>query len=277
MKIDSHLHFWDYHPVKDEWITDDMEVIQRDFMPADLLPQFQAAGIDAGVAVQADQSENENKLLLELAEEHSFLKGIVGWVDFRSNNITERLDYYKQFPLIKGFRHIVQSEPDDDFLLRPDFCQGIAYLRKHDYTYDILIHPRHLKYALPFCQRFSDQKLVIDHIAKPFIKEQKVDEWERDLREFKTLDHVYCKISGLITEADWQSWKVDDFKRYIDITIDVFGVDRIMFGSDWPVCLVGADYIEVCSILAENTMGLNDIEKDKLWGANCAQFYDLNL
>ncbi len=275
MKIDSHQHFWLYDPIKDAWITDAMSVIKNDFMPEDLAPLLKAGGIDGCVAVQADQSEAETRFLLDLMEKHDFIKGVVGWVDLRADNLDERLGYFSQFKDLKGFRHIVQAEPQDDFLLREDFGRGIAMLSKYNYTYDILIYPRHIRHAAEFAGRFPDQPFVVDHIAKPFIKDQLIGDWERDMRAFAGLEHVSCKISGLITEADWEKWKYSDFKRYIDITLEIFGIDRVMFGTDWPVCLVGASYAEVCDILRENTQGLSASENEKLWGGNCARFYRL--
>jgi L-fuconolactonase len=275
MKIDSHQHFWLYDPVKDAWISDAMSVLKYDFMPEDLEPLLKASGIDGCVAVQADQSEQETLFLLDLMEKHDFIKGVVGWIDLRAENLTERLDHFSKYSNLKGFRHIVQAEPQDDFLLRDDFCRGIAKLSKYNYTYDILIYPKHIKNAVEFARRFPDQRLVVDHIAKPFIKDQLIDDWEKDMRAFANLDHVSCKISGLITEADWDKWKYGDFRKYIDVTLDIFGTDRVMFGTDWPVCLVGASYGEVCDILRENTLNLSASENEKLWGKNCADFYNL--
>lgn len=275
MKIDSHQHFWKYDPVKDAWITDEMAVIKQDFMPEDLEPLLAQAGIDGCVAVQADQSEKETLFLLDLLEKHSFVKGVVGWIDFRAANLEERLEYFSQFKALKGFRHIVQAEPETEFLLRDDFCRGISRLARYDYTYDILIYPKHIPAAVEFAKRFPDQPLLVDHIAKPFIKDGLIDDWAREMKAFAELEHVSCKISGLITEADWANWKYDHFKKYIDVTLEIFGIDRVMFGSDWPVCLVGASYLETCEILRRNTPELSADESRKLWGQNCIDFYKL--
>lgn len=275
MKIDSHQHFWIYDPIKDAWITDEMAVIKNDFMPEDLEPLIKEAGIDGVVAVQADQSENETHFLLDLMGKHDYIRGVVGWIDLRAENLEDRLDYFSQFKGLKGFRHIVQAEPQDDFLLRDDFCRGIAKLKKYNYTYDILIYPKHVRHAVKFARRFPDQPFVVDHIAKPFIKDQLFDDWAREMREFASMNHVTCKISGLITEADWVNWKYDHFKKYIDTTLEIFGIDRVMFGSDWPVCLVGASYYETCEILRQNTLQLSADENEKLWGKNCIDFYKL--
>ncbi len=275
MKIDAHQHFWKYHPVKDAWITDDMKSIQRDFMPEDLEPVLMQYEFDGCIAVQADQSEQETLFLLELADQYSFIKGVVGWVDLRAPNIDERLEYFSTFPKLKGVRHIVQGEPQDDFLLRKDFCRGISLLQQYQFTYDILIHPRHLKYAREFVQRFPNQRFVIDHLAKPFIKEQIWEDWKKDMDAVAEMDNVLCKISGMVTEADWKNWKMEDFTIYFEGVWEAFGPKRVMFGSDWPVCLVAADYKQVCQIVEEHTVFLSGEEKAKLWGLNAQQFYNL--
>lgn len=275
MKIDSHLHFWHYNPVKDAWITDDMAVIKNDFMPGDLLPLLQEQGITGGIAVQADQSEQETHFLMDLAAEYDFIKGVVGWVDFRAKNVEERLEYFSQFSIIKGFRHIVQAEPEDDFLLRPDFLKGIAALSSRNFTYDVLIHPRHIPYAVDFVKLFPNQRFVVDHLAKPFIKDGLFDDWAKQMQAFAPMENVSCKLAGLVTEADWKNWKYDDFQKYVNKMLEIFGPDRLMFGSDWPVCLIGASYAEVCEIVRENTASLSETEKDKLWGGNCARIYNI--
>lgn len=275
MKIDSHLHFWHYDPVKDAWITDDMAVIKNDFMPGDLLKLLEAEGITGGIAVQADQSEQETHFLLDLTAEYDFIKGVVGWVDFRAKNIEERLEYFSQFSMLKGFRHIVQAEPEDDFLLRPDFRKGIAALSSYHFTYDVLIHPRHIPYAVDFVKLFPDQRFVVDHLAKPFIKYQLFDDWAEQMQAFAPMENVSCKLAGLVTEADWKNWKYGDFQKYVDKMLEIFGPDRLMFGSDWPVCLVGASYGEVCEIVRGNTASLSETERDKLWGGSCARIYNV--
>lgn len=275
MRIDAHQHFWNYSPVKDAWIADDMKVIQRDFLPQDLLPALQQQGIDGCIAVQADQSEQETLFLLDLANKFDFIKGVVGWVDLRAANIAASLKHFSKFPKLKGFRHIVQGEAEDDFLLRKDFCRGIDLLSEYNFTYDILIYPRHLKYATEFVRRFPQQPFVIDHLAKPFIKDKKIDDWRKDIEEIAQADNVYCKLSGMVTEADWKGWKEDDFKLYIDTVVENFGPGRIMFGSDWPVCLIAADYAQVCDILESHTDYLSDVSKERLWGTNAERFYKL--
>jgi len=275
MKIDSHLHFWNYHPIKDAWITDDMAVLKRDFAPDRLLPLLAAHSIDGGIAVQADQSEAETRYLVDLATRYEFVKGIVGWVDLRAPDVGERLDYFSQFALIKGYRHIVQSEPQDDFLLRADFCRGIGELGARGLTYDVLVYAWQLPTALQFVRRFPHQRFVLDHIGKPDIRCGQIADWQRMLAPFAKEEHVACKIAGLSTEADWHRWGYADFAPYIDTVLEVFGPDRLLFGSDWPVCLVGAHYDQTCLIVDEHTATLTADEKDKLWGLTCKRMYNL--
>lgn len=275
-RMDSHQHFWIYNPVRDTWIDDTMEEIKKDFLPKDVKPLLHENHIDGCIAVQADQSENETNYLLGLSQEYDFIKGVVGWIDLRGKNIEERLEHFSQYRALKGFRHIVQTEPQDDYLLRPDFCRGIALLKRYNFTYDILIYPKHLRYALEFIKKFPNQKFVIDHIAKPFIKKQLIDEWKAELFRFSPYKNVYCKMAGLVTEADWDNWEYSDFKPYIDIVLDVFGPERIMFGSDWPVCLTAASYKQVCQIVDNNISTLSKDEKDQIWGRTCKDFYQLD-
>lgn len=275
MRIDSHQHFWKYHPVKDAWITDDMKVIQRDFLPADLLPLLQQNNVDGCVAVQADQSETETDFLLHLARENDWIKGVVGWTDLRAPNLEEKLQHYAQYKKIKGFRHIVQAEPADDFLLGAEFCNGIALLSKYHFTYDILVFPRQLKHVAAFVQQFPDQPFVIDHLAKPDFKKADFAEWEKAMRAAAAYPNVSCKVSGMVTEANWNSWTNEDFTYCLDVVVDAFGINRLMFGSDWPVCLVAASYQETCNIVHRYFMQFSIAEQEKLWGKNAVDFYHL--
>ena len=275
MKIDSHQHFWNYHPVKDAWISDDMKVIQQDFMPADLLPLLRKNDIDGCIAVQADQSEEETHFLLGLADENDFIKGVVGWVDFRSEIIEERLQYFSQFKMLKGFRHIVQGEAEDDFLLREDFCNGIAQLEKYNFTYDLLILPKHLHYAAEFVNCFPKQSFVIDHLAKPNFKGNNFSDWELGIEELATYKNLYCKVSGMITEADWKNWQEEDFSYCLDVLVANFGIDRLMFGSDWPVSLLAASYKQSCRIVENYFTKFSKEDQDKIWGGNAIKFYNL--
>lgn len=275
LKIDAHQHFWKYHPVKDAWITDDLKVIKRDLLPDAVAPILAENGIAGCVAVQADQSETENEFLLGLAAEHAFIMGIVGWVDFKAHNIAERLEYYSQIKLMKGFRHIIQAEPEPDFMLNPQFMQGISLLQGHNFSYDILIKPGHLPFATQFATAFPNQRFVLDHLAKPFIKDKKMEGWQQDIYALAACENVSCKISGMVTEADWANWKAEDFTPYLDVVFNAFGAKRVMFGSDWPVCNLAGGYKGVLSIVETYVAKLSQNEQELFWGKNASVFYGL--
>ena len=274
-RIDSHQHFWNYDPVKHAWITDDMEIIRQDFLPEDLEPILHEYGFNGCVTVQADQAEEENTMLLDHAAKHSFIKGVVGWVDLKSENVEERLAYYKQFDKLKGFRHILQGEADRAYMLNADFKRGISKLKQFGYTYDILIYTDQINYANEFAAAFPDQPFVIDHLAKPKIKEGDIADWARDMKAIAQNKNVSCKISGMVTEADWSIWKPADITPYMDVVFEAFGADRVMYGSDWPVCRLAATYGETLAVPEAYVAKLSETEQDKFWGANAVKFYGL--
>lgn len=275
MVIDAHQHFWKYDPVRDCWIDENMRILQRDFLPTELEKILAENGVDGCVAVQADQSEDETHFLIELATRHDFVKGVVGWVDLRAENIGERLAYFAEFPEAKGFRHIVQGEPDANFMLRPNFKRGIESLGKFGFTYDILVFPHQLGAALELVKTFPNQKFVIDHLAKPYIKDGYFEGWAVLMREIGRCENVWCKLSGMVTEADWTHWQYEDFVPYLDLTCASFGTARLMFGSDWPVCLLGGDYGEIKGILEKYLHTFSPHEQGKVWGGNAVEFYNL--
>lgn len=275
MKIDSHHHFWKYHRVKDAWINEEMEVIRKDFLPADLKPLLFENQFAGCVAVQADQSEEETRFLLDLSKENDFIKGVVGWVDLCAENIEERLKEYRKYEKIKGFRHIIQAEADIDFMLEESFQNGISKLANYNFTYDILIFPKHLENAAKLVAKFPEQKFVIDHLAKPDFKNKEFTEWEKGIRAIAKFPNVMCKISGLVTEADWSNWKETDFVYCLDVITEVFGIDRLMFGSDWPVCLLAASYSESCTIAEHYFSKFSKADQDKFWSSNAIDFYQL--
>ena len=275
MRIDSHQHFWKYDPIDYDWINDEMAVIRKDFFPGDLEPLLKQNGFDGCVAVQAHQSEQETEQLLNYANQYKFVKGVVGWVDLQADNIEARLAHYQQFEKLKGLRHVLQGEPQRDLMLQPRFKKGISLLSKFGFTYDILIFPDQLRFAKELVKEFSQQAFVIDHIAKPYIKDKKTEEWEADMQAIAQHDNVYCKISGMVTEADWQTWKIDDFKPYLDIVVNSFGTSRILFGSDWPVCLVAGSYEKVLEIVKNYFNSFSAQEQDLVFGENAVKFYNL--
>ena len=275
MIIDSHQHFWHYEPVKHSWIDDEMAVIRRDFTPEDLQKVYQENGVDGCVAVQADQTLAETDFLIDLASKNDFIKGIVGWVDLRNEAVETDLERYSHQPKVKGFRHVVQGESDHNFLLRPNFLRGISALEKYNYVYDILIFPHQLGATLEFVKRFPNIKFVIDHIAKPYIKDGFFDGWANQMKAIAKHDNVYCKVSGMITEADYKTWTESQLHPYIDLVFNAFGTNRIMYGSDWPVCLVAGNYAQVKNIVTNYIADFSADEKATIMGKNAIQFYNL--
>ena len=277
MRIDSHQHFWRYSPAEYGWIDDRMARIRRDFLPDDLAPLLAASGLDGAVAVQARSSLEETRFLLELAREHDCVKGVVGWADLCGDDLDAVLDELCQEPSLRGLRHVVQDEPDDDFLRRADFQAGVRKLAARGLVYDILIYPRQLDAAVAFAAALPDQPFVLDHLAKPDIAGARADNWRGGFRELAAMDHVLCKVSGMVTEAKWNAWQPDDFRAYMDEALDAFGIDRLMFGSDWPVALLAADgYQDVYQLVADWAAQLSEDEQAKLFGGNAARFYGLS-
>jgi L-fuconolactonase len=275
LRIDAHQHFWKFDPVRDSWINEDMKVIQRDFLPSDLQPVLQQNSIEGSVVVQSYQLATENEFQLQNANSNDFIKGVVGWVDLQSDNIKEQLQELSRHKKLKGFRHVLQSEPDPAFMMRPDFLRGISCLHQFDFTYDILIYPKHLSYAKQMVATFPDQPFVIDHLAKPFIKDRIIEDWKRDMVAIAQHENVSCKISGMVTEADWKQWKKEDFRPYLDVAFEVFGSKRILFGSDWPVCLVAASYEKMLEIVQDYISEFTRQEQSDFWAGNAVSFYNL--
>ncbi len=274
-RIDAHQHFWNFDPVRDSWINDEMAIIQRDFTPQDLQTQLEENNLDGSVLVQCDQSEKENEFLLEHANNFDFIKGVVGWVDLQSDGVEDRLAYYHSFNKMKGFRHILQGEAERGMMLRPAFMKGISKLKNFDFTYDILIYPDQIQYIGEFVKAFPDQKFVIDHIAKPNIKEKNIVEWKKGMEALAEYPNLYCKISGMVTEADWKNRGKDDCNPYMDVIVSSFGTKRIMFGSDWPVCLVAASYQQTMEIVSNYFSSFTETEQQDFFGLNAINFYNL--
>lgn len=275
MRIDAHQHFWKYDAREYDWIDDRMAVLRRDFLPADLKTQLEHAGFDGSVAVQARQSLEETRWLLELAEKSPFILGVVGWVDLRSQDLRGQLERFAANPKFVGVRHIVQSEPDDRFLLRPDFLRGVGMLAEFGLTYDILIYPRQLPAAIEFVRQFPNQRFVLDHLAKPPIASGLREPWAGEIRELAKNENVWCKVSGMVTEAEWGSRRPEMYRPYLDVVFDAFGTKRLMFGSDWPVCTVAATYGTVLGIVESHLVQFSDAERDAVLGGNAARFWTL--
>jgi L-fuconolactonase len=275
--IDSHQHFWTYNVNRDVWITEEMGRIRKNFYPNDSVELFAQNQIDGCIAVQADSSEDETFFLISLAEQSEFIKGIVGWVDLQSKNIESQLTYFSQFEKIVGFRHVVQSESDPNFLTRPNFLKGVQLLDTFDFAYDLLIYPNQLNAGIEFCKKNANQRIVLDHLAKPPIKSGDISEWKKDIEKFKELENVSAKISGLITEAEWFNYNEKDILHIIEIALEVFGSDRLMFGTDYPVVLVADELSNWVKTFNKSISQLSSNEIKKITIDNCLQFYKIDV
>jgi L-fuconolactonase len=275
MRVDAHQHFWVYTPEEYEWIDESMGALRRDFLPSDLQPELDGSGFHGSVAVQARQTLEETRWLLELAERSPSIIGVVGWVDLRSSEVRSQLRLFAQNPKLVGIRHIVQAEPDDRFLMQPDFLRGIAVLEEFDLAYDILIYTKHLPVACEFVERFPRQRFVLDHLAKPPIKSGEIDSWAEWIRRLAAFPNVFCKLSGLVTEADWQHWKPEQIAPYLDVAFESFGGDRLMIGSDWPVCLVAAPYARTIGVVQDYVGRQKPEWRDGVLGENAKRFWRL--
>jgi L-fucono-1,5-lactonase len=276
MHIDAHQHFWIYNRREYGWIDESMAALRRDFLPAESKKELEGEGFHASIAVQARQSLREARWLLELAAHSSFILGVVGWVDLRSPHVRAELRQLVTDRKLVGIRHIVQSEPDDRFLLQPDFLRGISLLGEFDLAYDILIYPRHLSVAAEFVRRFPNQRFVLDHLAKPPVKTREIHPWKKGMKELAAHPNVCCKLSGLVTEADWKLWKPEDMTPYLDAAFEYFGPNRLMIGSDWPVCTLAGSYSRVMGLVKGYVKGLAEQERDAILGGNAKRFWKLN-
>ena len=275
MRIDSHQHFWKYDPEQYGWMNDQMAVLRHNHLPVDLDAAQAHLGFDGSVAVQARQSLEENRWLLELSDSNPRIRGVVGWVDLQSDEVNAQLAQFANHSRFVGVRHVVQDEPDDNFMLRAEFVHGISRLEDFGLTYDILIYPRQLPAAISLVKQFPKQAFVLDHIAKPLIKTGVQEPWAHQIRKLAGYPNVYCKISGMVTEADWRSWKPKDFQSYLEVVLEAFGPERLMIGSDWPVCLLSAEYAEVLCIANSLIDRVSLHEAKAMRGTNATQFYGL--
>ncbi|MEM7391067.1 MAG: amidohydrolase family protein [Verrucomicrobiota bacterium] len=273
MKLDAHHHFWQYDPVEYSWISDALSKIRRDFLPEHLKQEIDATGIDGVISVQARQTLEETDWLLGMAEEHDFIQGVVGWVPLVDDNVGESLERYAEHPHLKAVRHVLQDEPDDAYMLGDDFNRGLAHLKDLNLTYDILIFERHLPHAISLVDRHPDQVFVLDHIAKPRIKENLLEPWGDNMKQLAERENVFCKISGMATEADVDNWTEEELQPYLEISLETFGPDRLLFGTDWPVCLVACEYVTWFDLAARFISRLTESEQAKIMGENATRAY----
>src|SRR5665647_1807742 len=277
MKIDSHQHFWSHNSTEYGWISNDMEILQKDYLPDQLKTELSSIGFDGSVAVQARQSLAETQWLLNLADQHSFIKGVIGWVDLCSPDVEEQLIQFSGNPKLVGIRHVIHDEQDENFILRKSFMRGIAYLNKFGLTYDILVFPRHLSNTIQLVSQFPEQVFILDHIAKPSIKDQKISLWKEHIEKLARFRNVYCKLSGMVTEANVKNWKQEELIPYLNIVFDAFGTDRLLIGSDWPVCTLAGSYKQIMQVVLDYIRPFPDQDKKKILGENAIKAYDLKL
>lgn len=275
MIIDSHHHFWNYDPIEYDWIDDSMKVIRKDFLPESLEQTIREAGVDGVISVQARQSVEETGWLLDLARQNKFIKGVVGWFPLKNDDIEVDLEKYSGNKLLKGLRHVIQGEPDPEFMFRKDFNRGISLLNKYSLAYDILIVERQLPNTIRFVDQHPDQVFVLDHIAKPLIGKHELSPWKENIQELARRENVSCKISGMVTEADFNSWTPQQLQPYFDVVLEAFGIDRLLFGSDWPVCLVATSYKNWMDLVRKSISELSKLEQAKIMGENAIRLYRL--
>ena len=274
--IDSHQHFWQVGRFDYPWMTSDLGVLYRDYLPDELVPILTNNGVEKTVLVQASNSVAESHWLLNLADENSFIAGVVGWVDLMSPDIDAQLVELTTHPKFKGVRHLVESEPQDDWLVQPAVLSGLKRLSTYGLSYDLLVHTRHLKYVPHVAEACPELSLVIDHLAKPPIAKNEIDEWSKAFKPLASYRNIHCKLSGLVTEAVWTSWQTDDLRPFVEFALESFGTDRLMFGSDYPVCLLASSYDRVLASFQEILKSLSDDEREKIFSTNAAKFYRLS-
>jgi L-fuconolactonase len=279
MIIDSHQHFWKLDlPFEYGWLYESQhKPICRDFLPADLKAHLLATGVTKTVFVQTQHNIAENRWVLEMTKDHDFIAGVVGWVDLASESCEDQLSEFVGNPKFVGIRHVTQAEPDDNFIVRPDILRGLKVLQKHQVPFDLLFFTQHLKHAATLAATLPDLPMVIDHLSKPKIKDQNIHDWSLELRRAAKFSNVYCKLSGMVTEADWEKWKPADLKPYVEIALEAFGPERCMFGSDWPVCELAGSYETVFSTLRELTQTLSPTEQNLIFGETAKRFYRLQV
>jgi len=273
MRLDAHVHFWRYRETEYGWIGDDMGAIRRDFVPDDWRKVAEPLGFEGLIAVQARQTLEETRRLLELAEQHPVIRGVVGWVDLRGPALDEHLEILRDHTRLVGVRHVVQDEPEEAFMLQADFLRGIKHLGRCELAYDILVRAPQLPAAAEMVEHFPRQRFVLNHIGKPNIADGEMAQWATDIHVLAEHDNVFCKLSGLVTEADWDGWTVEQLHGYLDVVFDAFGHERLMIGSDWPVCLVAGSYAETMGVVMSYIAGMPEDVQRGILGENCMRAY----
>src|SRR5882724_2515033 len=271
--VDSHQHFWEVGRFDYPWMSPQVEVLYRDYLPPALAPVLNRNGVDKTIVVQASNSPEETRWLLSLAEHNAFIEGVVGWVDLQSADVARQLDEFVAHPKFKGVRHLVESEPADDWLIQQNTLKGLRELSSRGLSYDLLVHTRHLEHAKKVADECPELHLVVDHLAKPPVARAEINNWAREIKEIASRPNVWCKLSGLVTEADWAKWRVEDLQPYVDKVLEYFGPARMMFGSDWPVCLLAASYDQVLESFEILLAGLDEKARRRIFSESAIEFY----
>lgn len=277
MIIDAHHHLWRYNQKEYGWIDNSMTMLQRDYLPYELEQEMRKSGVEGSVVVQARQSIEETSWLLNLADKHPSILGVVGWLDLLSPDLESELEEFAAYPKLVGLRHVLHDEPDGDFMLRPEFKRGIAQLEEHDLTYDLLLFPSHLSHAIELVEEFPGQQFVLDHLGKPSIKAGAMEPWAKDIARLAEHSNVWCKLSGMVSEADMKKWKYEDLLPYMKVVLSAFGTDRIMLGSDWPVCRLAGEYNKVMAVFSRFIEHFNEEDKEKISYQNAIDCYQLQI
>jgi L-fuconolactonase len=275
MRIDAHQHFWKYNPFNQGWISDEMSILRRDYLPAELYHEIKTSDFDGTIAVQAEETYEENHFLNKLAEENDYIIGIVGWLDLLDKRAEEKMQALKSIDKLVGFRTITQGAPDEKYLSNPLYIHNVGLLAKYDYTYDLLVHHSQLTSLIHFTEQLPNNQFIIDHLGKPDIKHKEIKDWERSIKILASNPNIYCKLSGMTTEADYKNWTYADLLPYMETVAEYFGINRLCFGSDWPVCLVAGSYATTLAVVDQFCSQLKPGEKNKIFGENTKEFYKL--
>lgn len=275
MKVDAHQHFWKYNPLKHQWITEEMGVLRKDFGPAELVPLLQQAGIDGSIAVQADETEDETSFLLDLSSQHDFIKSVVGWTDLKRPDAEETIIQHAHSPKLAGFRSIMQGAEDQAYLSHSLFTKNVRLLSQYDLSYDLLVYHKQLDALIRFVDKLPDNRLILDHLGKPDIKNSQIKAWKKNMKTLSEHPKLYCKFSGMITEADHHQWRYEDLQPYLEIAAEYFGLERICFGSDWPVCLLAGSFHQVVGVAEKFAQQLSQVQREQLFGLNALTFYKI--
>lgn len=274
MKVDAHIHFWQYEKEQHAWITREMKALRHDHLPEHIQTSLRRNGIDACIAVESSASELDTHFLVELARTHTMIQGVVGWVDLLAENLEERLAYFSQYPIIKGWRYRLEDR-EDGFLKDPRLRKGLSLLQANNYRFDLFVGHRQLKETIGLVSDFPEIVFILDHAGKPDIRNRDLQSWSALIRELAQSQNLYCKLSGLLTLAQWKDWSAAEFYPYLDVLFKHFGTQRLLFGSDWPILTLSGIYVQWISLLEKYMENLSTEEREAVMGGNAEREYGL--